>query len=172
MIELRDYQIKAVRELKHKIVDMLNDPTDRQKLIFKAPTGSGKTVMVSTLLDELTRDLPMNGECRYSRVAWVWIAPNKSHQQSYLSMRNFFSERRSLRPVMFDECDHLEGLHPGDVLFLNWESINKDNAVMIRDNEQNRTLYELIRKTKVEQHLPVVVIIDEEHQFAGQNAKS
>ena len=171
MIELRDYQIKAVRELKQKMVEMLNDPDDRQKLIFKAPTGAGKTVMVSTLLDELTRDLPMNGQCRYSRVAWVWIAPNKLHQQSYQSMRNFFSERRSLRPVMFDECDHLEGLHPGDVLFLNWESINKDNAVMIRDNEQNRTLYELIRKTKVEQHLPVVVIIDEEHMFAGRNAK-
>ena len=171
MIELRDYQIKAVRELKQKMVEMLNDPDDRQKLIFKAPTGAGKTVMVSILLDELTRDLPMNGQCRYSRVAWVWIAPNKLHQQSYQSMRNFFNERRSLRPVMFDECDHLEGLHPGDVLFLNWESINKDNAVMIRDNEQNRTLYELIRKTKVEQHLPVVVIIDEEHMFAGRNAK-
>ena len=72
--------------------------------------------------------------------------------------------------IDFDE--HRSLLNPGDVLFLNWESINKDNAVMIRDNEQNRTLYELIRKTKVEQHLPVVVIIDEEHQFAGQNAKS
>ena len=153
------------------MIEMLNDQEDRQRLIFKAPTGAGKTVMVSTLLDELTRDLPINGECRYSRVAWIWIAPNKLHQQSYRSMRNFFSERRSLRPVMFDECDHLDGLHPGDVLFLNWESINKDNAVMIRDNEQNRTLYELIRKTKIEQHLPVVVIIDEEHMFAGRNAK-
>ena len=171
MIELRDYQKKAVRDLKQRMIEMLNDPEDRQRLIFKAPTGAGKTVMVSTLLDELTRDLPINGECRYSRVAWVWIAPNKLHQQSYRSMRNFFSERRSLRPVMFDECDHLDGLHPGDVLFLNWESINKDNAVMIRDNEQNRTLYELIRKTKIEQHLPVVVIIDEEHMFAGRNAK-
>lgn len=171
MIELRDYQKKAVRDLKQRMIEMLNDPEDRQRLIFKAPTGAGKTVMVSTLLDELTRDLPQNGECRYSRVAWVWIAPNKLHQQSYRSMRNFFSERRSLRPVMFDECDHLDGLHPGDVLFLNWESINKDNAVMIRNNEQNRTLYELIRKTKIEQHLPVVVIIDEEHMFAGRNAK-
>ncbi len=171
MIELRDYQKKAVRELKQKVVEMLNEPEDRQRLIFKAPTGAGKTVMVSTLLDELTRDLPTNGQCKYSRVAWVWIAPNKLHQQSYRSMRNFFSERRSLRPVMFDECDHLDGLHPGDVLFLNWESINKDNAVMIRDNEQNRTLYELIRKTKIEQRLPVVVIIDEEHMFAGRNAK-
>ena len=39
---------------------------------------------VSKLLDELTRDLPMNGECRYSRVAWVWIAPNKLHLEMWL----------------------------------------------------------------------------------------
>ena len=48
MIELRDYQKKAVRELKQKMIEMLNDSEDRQKLIFKAPTGAGKTVMVST----------------------------------------------------------------------------------------------------------------------------
>ena len=35
MIELRDYQKKAVRELKQKMIDMLNDSEDRQKLIFK-----------------------------------------------------------------------------------------------------------------------------------------
>lgn len=171
MIELKDYQKKAVRDLKAKLVELLNDEDDRQKLIFKAPTGAGKTVMASTLLDEVTYELPMDGACKYTQVAWVWIAPNKLHQQSYKSMRNFFSEKRSLRPVMFDECDHVEGLQKGDVLFLNWESINKDNAVMIRDNEQNRTLYELIRKTKVEKHLPVVVVIDEEHMFGGRNAR-
>ena len=171
MIELKDYQKKAVRELKSKLVELLNDDEDRQKLIFKAPTGAGKTVMASTLLDEVTYELPMDGACKYTQVAWVWIAPSKLHQQSYRSMRNFFSEKRSLRPVMFDECDHLEGLQKGDVLFLNWESINKDNAVMIRDNEQNRTLYEFIRKTKIEKHLPVVVVIDEEHMFGGRNAK-
>ncbi len=171
MIELKDYQKKAVRELKQKLVELLNDDDDRQKLIFKAPTGAGKTVMASKLLDEVTYELPMDGECKYTQVAWVWIAPNKLHQQSYKSMKNFFMEKRSLHPVMFDECNHLEGLEKGDVLFLNWESINKDNAVMIRDNEQNRTLYELIRRTKIEKHLPVVVVIDEEHMFAGRNAK-
>ena len=170
MIELKIYQRKAVNELKRKVVDMLNQEEDRQKLVFKAPTGSGKTVMTSALLDELTRELPDSGECAYTRVAWVWIAPNKLHQQSYRSMRNFFSETRSLRPVMFDECDHLEGLKPGDVLFLNWESINKDNALLIRDNEQNRTLFELLRSTRIKQHTPIVVIIDEEHMFGGQNA--
>lgn len=170
MIELKDYQKRAIRELKTKLIDMLNQDEDRQKLVFKAPTGSGKTVMASALLDELTQELHASGECIYTKVAWVWIAPNKLHQQSYCSMRNFFSETRSLHPVMFDECNHLEGLQPGDVLFLNWESINKENAVMIRDNEQNRTLYELLRRTRIKQGVPIVVIIDEEHMFGGRNA--
>jgi type III restriction enzyme len=170
MIQLKDYQKKAIKELKLKMIDMLNQSEDRQKLVFKAPTGSGKTVMASALLDELTQELPQNGDCIYTRVAWVWIAPNKLHQQSYRSMRNYFSETRSLRPVMFDECDHLEGLQQGDVLFLNWESINKDNAVMIRDNEQNRTLFELLRRTRIQNNVPIVVVIDEEHMFGGRNA--
>lgn len=170
MLELKNYQRTAVHELKQRMVRLLNLGGKRQKIVFKAPTGSGKTVMTSAMMDELTRELKVSGECRYTRVAWVWIAPNKLHQQSYLSMRNFFSETRSLRPVMFDECEHSEGLKDGEVLFLNWESINKDNAVIIRDNEQNRTLYELLRRTRIEHGIPVVVIIDEEHMFGGRNA--
>lgn len=170
MIELKNYQRTAVHELKERVVRLLNFGGRRNKLVFKAPTGSGKTVMVSAMMDELQRELKESGECVTSRVAWVWIAPNKLHQQSYRSMRNFFSETRSLRPVMFDECEHLEGLRDGEVLFLNWESINKDNAVLIRDNEQNRTLYELLRRTRIEHNTPVVVIIDEEHMFGGRNA--
>ena len=168
MIELKNYQRKAVDELKRKLIDMLNQKEDRQKLIFKAPTGAGKTVMASAVMDELTRDLSDSDECLFTRVSWVWIAPNKLHQQSYQSMRSFFSETRSLRPVMFDECDHLEGLQTGDVLFLNWESVNKDNAVLIRENEQNRTLIELIRNSK--KNAPLVVVIDEEHMFGSRNA--
>lgn len=170
MIELKNYQRTAVHELKERVVRLLNFGGRRNKMVFKAPTGSGKTVMVSAMMDELQRELKESGECQYTRVAWVWIAPNKLHQQSYRSMRNFFSETRSLRPVMFDECEHLEGLRDGEVLFLNWESINKDNAVLIRDNEQNRTLYELLRRTRIENRIPVVVIIDEEHMFGGRNA--
>ncbi len=41
MIVLKDYQKRAVRELKQKMIDMLNLDEDRQKLVFNAPTGSG-----------------------------------------------------------------------------------------------------------------------------------
>ena len=166
MIELKDYQKSAVKQLKERMVEMLDLEGMRQKIVFKAPTGSGKTVMTSALLDELKRDFEM----KFMDCAFIWIAPNKLHIQSYMSFRNFFSETRSLRPVMFDEADPTEGLKPGQVLFLNWESINKENAVLIRDNEQNRNLYQLTRCTQ-QKGLPIIVVIDEEHMFAGKNAK-
>ena len=53
MLELKDYQKEAVRRLKENIIDMLSWSGMRQKIVFKAPTGSGKTVMTSALLDEL-----------------------------------------------------------------------------------------------------------------------
>lgn len=170
MIELKTYQRNAVNELKGRIVQMLGFDEQRQRLVLKAPTGSGKTVMASTAMDELTRELAAGAtDCNYSSVAWVWLAPNKLHQQSYRSMRNFFSETRSLRPIWFDEAEVSEGLRPGEVLFLNWESVNKDNNLLIRDNEQNRTLGALLQKTREER--PVVAVIDEEHMFAGRNAE-
>lgn len=170
MIELKTYQRNAVNELKQRLVQMLGYNEQRQRLVLKAPTGSGKTVMASTAMDELTRELASGAtDCNYSSVAWVWLAPNKLHQQSYRSMRNFFSETRSLRPIWFDESEVGEGLRPGEVLFLNWESVNKDNNLLIRDNEQNRTLGALLQRTREER--PVVAVIDEEHMFAGKNAE-
>lgn len=166
MIELKEYQKKAVKQLKDLVLDKLSISENRQKIVFKAPTGSGKTVMASALLDELNQEL----SSIYNEVAFIWIAPNKLHVQTYMSMRNFFSEARTLRPVFFSDVDVSEGLNPGEVLFLNWESINKENAVMIRDNEQNRTLYRLTKRTQ-ENGIPIIVIIDEEHMFGGKNAK-
>ena len=71
MITLKDYQRKAVDELKRKMIELLNESDDRQKLVFKAPTGAGKTVMTSCLLDEMTQELDYNGNCKYAQVAWV-----------------------------------------------------------------------------------------------------
>ena len=57
MIELKNYQRTAVHELKERVVRLLNFGGRRNKMVFKAPTGSGKTVMVSAMMDELQREL-------------------------------------------------------------------------------------------------------------------
>ena len=164
------YQRKAVRELIDKTLELLTLPGKRHQLIFKAPTGAGKTVMASEMLAGLTVELQQQPNGCPQEVAYLWIAPNKLHQQSYLKMRGFFDETRLLRAVMYDELDHTDGsMHAGEILFVNWESINKDKNVMVRQTEQSRSLYEICERTQ-ERGLPIVVIIDEEHLFWSKTA--
>ncbi|MBQ6210931.1 MAG: DEAD/DEAH box helicase family protein [Prevotella sp.] len=165
------YQQKYVRELVDKTIDLLCLTGHRKTLIFKAPTGSGKTVMASQMLANLTEELQSRGDSLYQQVAFIWIAPNKLHQQSYFKMKNYFTETRLLKPVMYDEIDQSEGvIRPGEILFVNWESINKEKNVMVRDSEQNASLYEITRRTQEEQGLPIIVVIDEEHLFWSKSA--
>ena len=166
------YQQKAVKELVDKTIDLLNRSGNRKRIVFSAPTGSGKTVMASEMLQTLSLELPTRSDVRHNQVAFIWIAPNKLHEQSYFKMKNFFTESRVLHPVLFDELDHTEGyIQPGEILFVNWESINKENAVMIRENEHGCSLYNVTRSTQIEHQIPIIVIIDEEHMFGGKNAK-
>jgi len=165
------YQQKYVHELVDKTIDLLRLTGHRKTLIFKAPTGSGKTVMASQMLADLTEELQSRGDSPYQQVAFIWIAPNKLHQQSYFKMKNYFTETRLLKPVMYDEIDQSEGvIHPGEILFVNWESINKEKNVMVRDSEQNASLYEITRRTQEEKGLPIIVVIDEEHLFWSKSA--
>lgn len=166
-----NYQIKAIRELVEKTIDLLKLSGNRKQLIFKAPTGAGKTVMASQMLSDLTTELQSRSDLPYQQVAYIWIAPNKLHQQSYFKMKDFFSETHQLRAVMYDELDHSEGyIKPGEILFVNWESINKEKNIMVRDTEQSASIFEITRCTQEEQGLPIVVIIDEEHLFWSKSA--
>lgn len=121
------------------------------------------------MLDELTTQLKEEGK----EVAIIWIAPNKLHQQSYMRMRNYFSETRVLRPVIYDELDHsVNGyIKPGEIFFVNWESINKDKNIMVRDTENSSSLYDIVDRTKEEHNTPIIVVIDEEHMFGGRAAR-
>ena len=108
------------------------------------------------MLADLTEELQSSGDSPCQQVAYIWIAPNELHQQSYFKMKNYFTETRLLKPVMYDEIDQSEGfIKPGEILFVNWESINKDKNVMVRDSEQNASLYEITRRTQEEQVLPI-----------------
>ena len=164
------YQQKAVAELVGKVIDLLAQSKPRQQLVFKAPTGSGKTVMASEMLATLTEELQSRSDLPFKQVAFIWIAPNKLHQQSYFKMKNFFTETKLLRALIYDELDQTDGIiHQGEVLFVNWESINSRNNIIVRENEQGLSLYDITRKTQ-EEGIPIVVIIDEEHRFWSKTA--
>ncbi|MGM9845146.1 MAG: DEAD/DEAH box helicase [Muribaculaceae bacterium] len=164
------YQQRAVNELVDKTIRLLNDGGSRQKLVFEAPTGAGKTVMACQALATLIDEMHSRGGSKYQECAFIWFAPRQLHIQSYRSLKGAFAETRKLTPVMFDELDQSEGIQPGEILFVNWESINKKNNVLVRDSESSASLYEITRKTQEELGLPIIAIIDEEHMFWSKTA--
>ena len=164
------YQQRAVNELVDKTIRLHNDGGSRQKIVLEAPTGAGKTVMACQALATLIDEMHSRGGSKYQECAFIWFAPRQLHIQSYRSLKGAFAETRKLTPVMFDELDQSEGIQPGEILFVNWESINKKNNVIVRDSESSASLYEITRKTQEELGLPIIAIIDEEHMFWSKTA--
>jgi len=165
MIQLKKYQEEAVDALLTNTYKLLKKAGARHTQVLKAPTGSGKTVMMAAFLNKLCEELPDRVELPRREVAFVWIAPNKLHLQSYLSLKNYFAELRSIKPIQFEDVTD-NALKPNEVLFVNWESINKDKNVMVRETETGKSLYRYVAGARMNE-VEVVVIIDEEHNFAN-----
>jgi len=170
MIELREYQVKAVDELLDKATTLLAGHSRQQKLVFKAPTGAGKTVMMGAWLKRMAQTMPSHFELPQRSFAYIWIAPNQLHQQSLLKLKEYFEETRELRCLEFADIAD-DSLSENDLLFFNWQSISRDDAIVIRENEQGRNLENLIAATR-EKGLEIIAILDEAHLFATRGDKA
>lgn len=171
-MELKDYQQEAVNQLVSLAKKYLKGGA--KPIYLDAPTGSGKTVMASAAMEEISGTLPFEYDGQFEKVAFIWIAPNTLQIQSYKSMKSYFKATNNMRPMVWDEIDHTLGqLEHGDVLFLNWASINTvegDHINLIwKQTETQEDLQGVINNTH-DAHVAIVVVIDEEHIY-GENAK-
>ena len=143
MIEIKDYQEKAILKLKEQINELLNRES-RETLVFKSPTGSGKTLMVAEFIKRLV-DRRDDGK----QIAFIWTAPRQLHTQSKEKLDKYYSTTRALECKYFEDLTN-NRLEPDEILFLNWESINKKDNVYIRENEQEKNLTKVLENTREE----------------------
>ena len=154
-----DYQFKAVKNLKEKSNELL-DLQGNHTIVFKAPTGSGKTVMMAEYLKEL-----VNNRIDEKELSFIWTAPRKLHSQSKASLENHYLDSMALKCSKFEDLsDRMIG--PNEILFLNWESINREGNIYYRENEQEFYLEKVVENTK-DDGRTLVLIIDESHHTAG-----
>ena len=160
MINLKDYQKQAVENLQIKIENCLRS-SENEVVIFQAPTGSGKTVMVSALLKKLVKNRKDD-----KKFSFVWISVRMLHEQSKDKLEKYYEDDRLLK------CSHFEDLEDrkigeNEILFINWHSINKkDINIFVRENEQDNNLNAVIKNTK-EDGRTIILIVDESHHTAG-----
>ncbi len=154
-----EYQKKYVKRLVDTATEILTDEDrDTGTIIFKAPTGSGKTYMVSQAMTQMVKENPNIA------FAFIWISVNKLHEQSLNSLSRYFEDERLLECLTNTELNN-NTIEQNEIMFVNWESINKENSLFRVDNEQNWNLQTVVENTKDEGRT-IVLLIDESHRNA------
>ena len=106
MFILKEFQEKAVKSLLEHTFDALSELQPQTKILLEAPTGSGKTVMMASLIERIVEELPMQSGLT-DNVAFIWFAPNTLHIQSFQSrvfspfIRIFFLPTRFSLPSLY-----------------------------------------------------------------------
>jgi type III restriction enzyme len=157
-MRLKNYQINAIDELLSKSRKLFTY-ADNKKLIFKAPTGSGKTIMMAEFLKQLCEDK----EVKFP-LSFIWTAPRQLHEQSKNKLDHYYEPSRALRCSFFEDLDD-KRIDQNEILFFNWESINKEDNIYIRDNEKDNNLTNVLANTR-EEGRTIILIIDESHHHA------
>ena len=162
MIELRNYQKEAINELRGTIEKLIKS-SEREICVFQAPTGSGKTVMVSDLLKNLVKDRKDD-----KKFSIIWVSVRMLHEQSKEKLEKYYESDRLLQCSYFEDLEDKK-IGENEILFINWHSINKkDINIYIRENEQDNNLNAIIENTKAEGR-EVILIIDESHHTASSD---
>jgi type III restriction enzyme len=159
-MKLRDYQKIAVDQLLSESKKLLSK--DGSKIcVFKAPTGSGKTIMVADYLQQLASE-ELNKE-----YAFIWISGNNLHKQSKEKLEQYLESSRYTFSYL-DEIQDSE-FKENEIIFVNWHSLVKKDRktgewanVFMVDNEQERNLPTFVRNTKAEGK-EIILIVDESH---------
>src|SRR6266498_4695480 len=94
-----DYQRRYVSKLKEQALEYLADK-ETYVIVFQAPTGSGKTVMMAQALTDIVK----NPE-RKNPLSFIWISVNSLHEQSRESLERFFDSEKLLHCSSVSEID-------------------------------------------------------------------
>lgn len=158
MIILTKYQEQAIKDLADAATKLLNRSGGR-KLVFKAPTGSGKTIMAAEFVKRLVEDKSYPKD-----LAFIWTAPRKLHEQSKHKLDTYYEPTRVIQCSYFEDLSDRQ-IQANEILFFNWESINKKDNVYIRENENDNNLTSIVERTRLANR-SIVLLVDESHHHA------
>lgn len=154
--KLFEFQEKAILQL----ID-LTTGNHKQVTTVKAPTGSGKTIILINYIDEYLSKISNN-------TAFIWLCPGKGdlEEQSRQKMIKYAPERKA--QTLFDALN--SGFVKESTTFINWELITKNGNKAISDGEK-KNLFDRIAEAH-RSGIDFIIVIDEEHSNNTSKAQT
>jgi len=173
-VELKDFQRVALRKLFRDAVHARREIVDGepQALVLAAPTGSGKTVMVTALLEALIQGDDTTRGDAHATFLWLSDMPELNEQSRRRIAETADVFRESDLVLVDHETFDRETFAPGKVYFLNTQKLGRDRRLVAAGDERTFTIWQTITNTARERPSSFWVVLDEAHKGMQESRAS
>ncbi|MDD4889882.1 MAG: DEAD/DEAH box helicase family protein, partial [Phycisphaerae bacterium] len=172
-IALMDFQEEAVRRLSAEIRSARREVADMNKaqaIILSSPTGSGKTVTITALLERI-----LQGDEDFSadpEAVFLWLSDspelNEQSRDKILTQSSVFRDHEL---IVVEPPFSREQFEPGRVYFLNTQKLGRDNLLTKTGDGRDFTVWQTIENTAQAKPRHFYLVIDEAHRGMNLTAR-
>lgn len=140
-----------------------------QVISFTAPTGAGKTIITSALIEQIFCGSPIVPEQPNAIVVWLSDSPelNKQSRDKIETKADRIQIGQCV--TIEDESFDQEILDDGYIYFLNTQKLSKTSNLTSHGDSRQYTIWETLNNTILQKSDHLYMIIDEAHRGAKTN---
>lgn len=165
--ELFPFQKQAVNEMRLRVAMALNNYRMLkipQVVSLQAPTGSGKTIIMSSLIEDIFYGSEQFTEQPEAIFVWLSDSPQLNEQSKQKIEMKADKIRMDQCVVISDEAFDREILEDGHIYFLNTQKLGKAANLSRHSDTRQYTIWETIENTARKKADRLYFIIDEAHR--------
>ena len=164
-VELFDFQVDALAELRAKLAAArpYASPDNPQAFSFSAPTGSGKTIVMTSLFENI-----FLGETQFdpqpdATILWISDMP-ELNEQTRLKIEGKSDRIRPRQLVTIDATFDAETLSGGHIYFMNTQKLGSEKLLTRKGDGRQFTIWETLTNTAKAAPDRFYIVIDEAHR--------
>lgn len=170
------FQRKAVGQLRVNLSESIGGyyrTRTPQIVSFTAPTGAGKTIIMSSLIEDVYFGNEMFAE--QPKAIFLWISDSPELNEQSKQKIDLKADRITLQQTVTIEESGFdrELLEDGHIYFLNTQKLSRTSNLTKHSDTRQYTIWETLRNTIEEKSDRFYVIIDEAHRgMQGRQAST
>ncbi len=172
-LRMKDFQIEHVQILLDRIrrAKRYVEDGQREAVILSAPTGSGKTVMLTAVIEAVvfgTDEFPAENDA-----VFLWLSDQPELNEQSRSRIAASSDRLTdNRLVVIDNTFDRDVFEGGRVYFLNTQKLARNSLLVSPGDNRSYSIWETIEATARNLGDRFYVVIDEAHRGMAMSAQS
>lgn len=167
--ELFPFQKTALARLRQSVATALGNYRSThtpQVVSYTAPTGAGKTIVMSALIEDIYYGDELYPEQPEAIFIWLSDSPQLNEQSRLKIDLKADKIRLNQCVVISDDAFDMEMLEDGHIYFLNTQKLSKSSNLTKHSDGRQYTIWETLSNTVREKGDRLYFIIDEAHRGA------